>query len=363
MTETALKPDLRYHEVSALKPELSKLSDSELQNYLLKGVSRTFALTIPQLPSELFYIISNAYLLCRIVDTIEDEPVLTGEEKRLFCKQFENVISGKAEPENFTKNLSERLSSATIPEEHELINQTPRVIKITQSFDHKNRDALEHCVHIMADGMVHFQSENRSSGLLNIKELDRYCYYVAGVVGEMLTKVFCHYSSDIAINRDRLLALSVSFGQGLQMTNILKDIWEDNSRSTCWLPQDVFAKGGLDLQNLAAIHTDENFSKGLVHLIGIAHKHLRNALKYVLLIPENERGIRKFCLWNMGMAILTLRKINVNRKFTRGAEVKISRLSVKGTILATHLTVSSNQLLRLLLKFAGMRLPFEASEE
>jgi farnesyl-diphosphate farnesyltransferase len=363
LTDTALNSDLRYEEVSALKPEYSKLSDPDLQAYLLQGVSRTFALTIPLLPSDIFNIIANAYLLCRIVDTIEDEPALTGEEKRLFCLQFENAIAGKAEPKDFARELSKRLSNATIPEEHELIDQTPRVIKITQSFDKKNRDALKECIHIMADGMVHFQIDNRPYGLQNIKELDRYCYCVAGVVGEMLTKIFCHYSSAIALNRDRMLTLSVSFGQGLQMTNILKDIWEDNSRSACWLPKDIFAKEGIDLKNLATIHTDENFSKGLGHLIGIAHMHLENALKYVMLIPKNEKGIRKFCLWNIGMAILTLRKINYNRQFTSEVDVKISRLSVKGTILATHLTVRSNQMLKLLFNIAGMRLPYVASGE
>lgn len=363
MTDTALKSDLRYQKVSELKPELSKLSDRELQVYLLQGVSRTFALTIPLLPSDLFYIISNAYLLCRIVDTIEDEPALTGEEKQLFCIQFEKVIAGKIEPENFAHELSKRLSSATIPEEHELINQTPRVVKITQSFDKNNIDALEQCVHIMAEGMVHFQIDNPSYGLQDIKELDQYCYCVAGVVGEMLTKVFCHYSSAIAINRDRLLALSISFGQGLQMTNILKDIWEDNSRSACWLPHDIFMKEGIDLKDLAAIQTDESFSKGLSRLIGIAHMHLENALKFVLLIPKHEKGIRKFCLWNIGMAILTLRKIYNNQQFTRETDVKISRWSVKGTILATHLTVSSDQMLKILFKIAGMRLPIAKSGE
>ena len=44
-----------------------------LQDRLLPGVSRTFALTIPQLPQDLRPIVTNAYLLCRTADTIEDE--------------------------------------------------------------------------------------------------------------------------------------------------------------------------------------------------------------------------------------------------------------------------------------------------
>jgi phytoene/squalene synthetase len=39
-------------------------------------------------------------------------------------------------------------------------------------------------------------------------------------------------------HHDQLLKLSTSFGQGLQMTNILKDIWDDAQRGVCWLPKD-----------------------------------------------------------------------------------------------------------------------------
>ncbi|MDP3333493.1 MAG: squalene/phytoene synthase family protein, partial [Methylococcaceae bacterium] len=66
---------------------LSKLSDDDFQALLLEGVSRTFALTIPQLPNELYGAVANAYLLCRIVDTIEDEVSLYPEQKRYFCSE------------------------------------------------------------------------------------------------------------------------------------------------------------------------------------------------------------------------------------------------------------------------------------
>jgi len=44
------------------------------QSDILERVSRTFALTIPQLPFDLSKVVANAYLLCRIADTIEDDP-------------------------------------------------------------------------------------------------------------------------------------------------------------------------------------------------------------------------------------------------------------------------------------------------
>ena len=53
-------------------------------------------------------------------------------------------------------------------------------------------------------------------------------------------------------------------------------------------------------------------------LIGVAHAHLRNALDYTLLIPGNETGIRRFCLWAIGLAVLTLRKIARESGLHRG---------------------------------------------
>lgn len=61
-------------------------------------------------------------------------------------------------------------------------------------------------------------------------DLDRYCYSVAGVVGELLTELFAVYSPVIATQKAALAPLAVSFGEGLQLTNILKDVWEDAGR-------------------------------------------------------------------------------------------------------------------------------------
>lgn len=129
-----------------------------------------------------------------------------------------------------------------------MIHVLPRVIQITHTLDDAQVQALATCVETMADGMPIFQAQNLHDGLATLADLDRYCYYVAGCVGEMLAKLFCHYSPEIAVHREELLRLSVSFGQGLQMTNILKDIWDDAERGVCWLPQDIFQKPVLSLK-------------------------------------------------------------------------------------------------------------------
>lgn len=337
-------------------------SDAAFQARMLDGVSRTFALTIPQLPPDLHPVVSNAYLLCRIIDTIEDEPALAAAAKRAFSDQFVRAVRGEERAEHFALALSPLLSEATLATERELVHETPRVLAITHRFTPAQRDALATCVRVMGEGMVRFQEEKSARGLENMAAMDRYCYHVAGVVGEMLTRLFCEHSPAIACHRDRLLSLAVSFGQGLQMTNILKDIWADFERGACWLPRSVFKQAGFDLRDLAPGAYNAAFERGLLSLVASAHGHLRNAVRYTLLIPREETGIRNFCLWAIGMAILTLRKIHRRPDFSNGDEVKISRRSVQATVIASRLTAGHDFAIRMLFNVAAAGLPLEETE-
>src|SRR5699024_47477 len=110
--------------------------------------------------------------------------------------------------------------------------------------------------------MPHFQRNARLSGLRDMAEMDRYCYYVAGIAGEMLTEVFCDRSPEIRKQRPELARLQASFGQGLQMVNILKDIWDDHERGACWLPRDLFQQAGFNLDDLRVGHYDPAFGAG-----------------------------------------------------------------------------------------------------
>lgn len=332
-------------------------ADEAFQRDILQGVSRTFALTIPVLPPELFRAVANAYLLCRIADTIEDDPGLTLADKKHFSAQFLEVVRGTSPAAEFATSLAPRLAPQALPAERELVANTDRVIKITHSLNTAQRRALERCVRIMSDGMVYYQGQETLDGVTDLAAMDRYCYYVAGVVGEMLTELFCDYCPGLQQVKAEMMRLGVSFGQGLQMTNILKDIWEDRERGACWLPQDEFAARGIRLSELKPGSGGAAYDAALRHLIGIAHGHLRNALAYTLLIPAREPGIRKFCLWALGMAVLTLRKINANPQFENGQQVKISRRSVKLTVLASNLCVGSDGLLRGLFTTMSLSLP------
>ncbi len=349
--------------MNAQSIETTNQADQAYQEEILQGVSRTFALTIPQLPDPLYHVVGNAYLLCRIVDTIEDDKTLAADDKREFAEQFTAVVDGSKTATEFAEALHPRLWNGASRAERDLVANTAAVIRVAHGFNPRQRAALSRCVKIMAEGMARYQDAETLNGLEDLADMDSYCYYAAGVVGEMLTELFCDYSEDINKHQTVLMQLALSFGQGLQMTNILKDIWEDHRRGACWLPRDIFRRYNVDIRELAPGKEIQGFSEGLSDLIGVARAHLANALRYTLLIPRHEKGIRQFCLWTLGMAVLTLRKINAHRNFSSGQEVKISRRSVKATVSLTNLCVGNDKLLNLLFNRAARPLPEGVTHE
>ncbi|MDB6144168.1 MAG: Squalene/phytoene synthase [Pseudomonas sp.] len=327
------------------------------QNAILPKVSRTFALTIPQLPPTLRRAVTNAYLLCRIADTIEDEPALSAEQKLAYEDGFIDAVTGRVDAERFAAELSPLFSDETLPAERELVSHLPLVLQVTKDLKPAQRLAIIKCLKIMSHGMRDFQYSVGRQGLETLRDLDCYCYCVAGVVGEMLTELLIDYDPTLIYQRETLMRLAVSFGQGLQMTNILKDQWEDYSHGVCWLPQDVFTRYQVQLTELQAGQQGSNYAGAMSELIGVAHTHLRLALEYTLLIPIGQAGFRRFCLWSIGLAVMTLRKLQQNLDFRRGEQVKVSHRTVAGIIGLTRLSGHSNSGLRWLFKTAARSLP------
>jgi farnesyl-diphosphate farnesyltransferase len=340
----------------------TSVSYDAFQARVLQDVSRSFALTIPQLPERLARTVANAYLMCRIADTIEDDAGLTMRQKQHYFQEFERVLNGEVPAPQFADALSPLLTDSTLEAEHDLIRHTPTVVEIFMALNERQQAEIKNCVKTMSYGMLQFQEMQNPEGLETLAQMNDYCYYVAGVVGEMLTGLFCDYSDQIEQRRDKMMSLAASFGQGLQMTNIIKDIWEDKRRDACWFPKDVFRQAGFDLATLRAGNHDPAFGQGLQTLIGIAHGHLQNALAYTQQVPSHETGIRKFCFWAVGLALATLQKINSTPDYTCARDVTISRAATRRMIMAANASIRSNLLLKLLFQTTAYGLPVPDTE-
>jgi farnesyl-diphosphate farnesyltransferase len=231
------------------------------------------------------------------------------------------------------------------------------VLEITRTFNATQRTAIVDCLKVMTEGMHDFQRIVGLHGLETLRDLDRYCYCVAGVVGEMLTRILIDFEPELASQRATLMHLAVSFGQGLQMTNILKDQWEDRSHGVCWLPQDVFSRHGARLSDLHPGKQDAHYASAMIELIGVAHAHLCRAVEYTLIVPARHAGFRRFCLWSISLAVLTLRNLQDRLDFSSGAQVKVSRAAVAQTISLTRLTDKYDPAVRWLFGAAARKLP------
>ena len=108
-------------------------ADESFQSSILQGVSRTFALTIPVLPASLSRAVGNAYLLCRIADTIEDDAGLGLADKQRYSAWFLDIVQGEQPADPFAAELAPRLAPHATAAERELIANTASVIRITRS--------------------------------------------------------------------------------------------------------------------------------------------------------------------------------------------------------------------------------------
>lgn len=320
----------------------------EQQAVHLQRVSRTFALTIPLLPMPLADWVGNAYLLCRIVDTIEDDADLSIDLKQKHIRSYLAALAGEIDAITWSKSLYSLLSALTSEGERSLIADIPAVLGRLASFPDSVRTILIRGVGIMSQGMA---AQQECAVITQAADLDRYCYSVAGVVGELLTELFAVYSPLVATAKSALPPLAVSFGEGLQLTNILKDVWEDASRGVCWLPL-----GQSDAESFAACSQSQQRHLLDVHL-ALAHGHLRDALTFTLQLPKQEQGLRQFCLWAIGIALLTLRRIHTTPDFRHSSQVKISRRQVKGVIVWSKILGRFDTPLELYFHWLGRGLP------
>ena len=304
----------------------SENSDTDLayQKAILDSVSRTFALTIPLLPPSIEIVVGNTYLLCRIVDTIEDAADLSPETKQRLSKLFLDAVLEKTPVDHFVQPCLEALKHYGNQNELDLIAHTPTVLRILHTCSKADQNAVSRCVSIMSEGMSYFHDKQTEAGLRDLNEFEKYCYVVAGVVGELLTTIFSHHSPAFAKSIQGYENLALAFGQALQMTNILKDSPEDRARGVSWKPADI--------------------TQG--QLLRISYEKLQDSLSYILLIPKEELGIRRFCFLAFGLAVMTLKKISDRKQFSHKDEVKLSRNSVMIFYAFTTFAVRSNTLMK-----------------
>jgi farnesyl-diphosphate farnesyltransferase len=207
---------------------------------LLLRTSRTFALAIPELPEPLRREVGIAYLLFRIADTFEDATRWPRAERLSALAAFDRLLRQPSIDE--ATDLAAAWVSAR-PCDHdgylELLEAVPGVIGELLAIEPVRRAAIVHHTLRTSEGMASFVASSTEEGdlmLQTLADLRHYCYIVAGIVGELLTELFIHFSPSLEPSREGLVDRAALFGEGLQLVNILKDADSDARHGRVYLP-------------------------------------------------------------------------------------------------------------------------------
>jgi farnesyl-diphosphate farnesyltransferase len=219
------------------------MTEHEPLQALLQKTSRTFALSIPLLPEPTRAQVAVAYLVFRIIDTLEDA-VHWPPPRRVKALAEMKALLGTLEPEQAERAALRWLERPPLDHEGylELVAATPRVIEALAALPAAARATIVRHALRSAAGMSVFVDQSDPTGHLQLQTLDDlrdYCYAVAGVVGEMLTELFVLGRPELAGVARELRERAVRFGEGLQLVNILKDVNADAAAGRLFLPSSV----------------------------------------------------------------------------------------------------------------------------
>ncbi len=308
---------------------------------MLVSASRTFALNIPMLPSPLVEAVTLGYLLFRNADTIEDAYLWSRDRRIEELERFIEVVNQPGDlalARDFAARYAQE-EQIQDPSHAELLRQTPFIMEQLEKLPADYVSVITDHVTRTARGMqswVRRHDNHNSLSLRRLKQLDDYCYTVAGIVGEMLTTLFALYSPHIEEGRLLYLrTLEIGYAAGLQLTNIIKDSFRDHNEGRHYIPQQYLPLGPGDTSDI------------IIPILVYAHRHLIEGIEYVLGVPTEETGIRKFCLVPIVLAAATLDRLLQNRAdLYNGDDVKINRALVFDLLNQVNEVVGDNQRIR-----------------
>jgi farnesyl-diphosphate farnesyltransferase len=254
---------------------------------VLKETSRTFYIPITFLQKELKHSVASAYLVFRAIDEIEDHPGIDNEVKSEILMQVSELFKEPFNEEKYLQILEP--VKDTMPE------VTLRLGEWIQACPKNTLPLIMDATSEMAFGMAKWAKANWQ--IHAREDLDDYTYYVAGLVGVLLSDIW-ELCAGVKTERD----LAIGFGRGLQAVNILRNEQEDlDERGVTFVPDGWTRTELFD-------YADENLAK--------ADEYMKSL---------NKRGILLFCRLPLALAHKTLKAMKDGRE-------KISRSEVEQTV-------------------------------
>ncbi|XP_047325770.1 squalene synthase 2 [Impatiens glandulifera] len=273
---------------------------------MLHKVSRSFALVIQQLDTDLRNAVCIFYLVLRALDTVEDDTSIDTEVKVPILLAFHRHISDPGWHFSCGTNHYKVLMD-------EFHHVTKAFLELEKSY----QEAIEDITLRMGEGMAKFICKEVET----IEDYDEYCHYVAGLVGLGLSKLF-HASGTEDLASDYL---SNSMGLFLQKVNIIRDYLEDINeipKSRMFWPREIWSKYVDKLEDLKEKENSDKAVQCLNDMVTNALIHAEDCLKYMKNLKSP--AIFRFCAIPQIMAIGTIAICYNNIEVFRGV-VKMRR--------------------------------------
>jgi farnesyl-diphosphate farnesyltransferase len=214
-------------------------SHSPLGTTVLKEVSRSFYLSLRQLPKGMRDAAGIGYLLARASDTIADTPAIAVAERCRLLDEFASAVESGAKfaaPVAFLESCRDG--------EKRLLERCGDVIECLCSLSGERRELVLDVFREIVSGqrldLLRFVNAGADGGggIHSDLELLDYCDRVAGSVGEFWTRLgFCSEGGGFCdASREQMQMWARNYGRALQLVNILRDLPEDVGAGRCYLP-------------------------------------------------------------------------------------------------------------------------------
>ena len=305
---------------SGESPDVLSLSHQQRQKRfrrLLRGVSRTFYLSLTVLPKGLREPVGLAYLLARAADTIADTRLLPPDQRLGLLLSFRDQVRGPAQLPVLEKIKDALTKAQAIPEERTLLESVPEFFEFLESLPEDDRRLVRTVLATLTYGMegdlINFPHEDsgKIAALERTADLEKYLYHVAGCVGEFWTEISAaHVAGLNGWDPGAMAELGVAYGKALQLTNILRDLPRDLRIGRCYLPIEQLEPLGLEPPDLLNAEMFPRAQPALSQGIRTALGYYADGGEYLLAIPRRCVRLRLAALWPMLIGLATLSRLS-----------------------------------------------------
>src|SRR5216117_1825155 len=336
------KPQCRHHRCRI--QFMSARSAGDLENMILRSVSRSFYLSIRFLPARLRQPIALAYLLARSTDTIADTTGISGHVRIKTLKMLSNGIQGTASRDVVVDLIASFIPLQVNKNEQQLLESLPDCLDWLDQIERADRNDIRVVLEKITRGQMldlqRFDNPQEIRALATAVDLDEYTYLVAGCVGEFWTRLcFRHVRNFARLSEDEMLALGKRYGMALQLINVLRDAGSDLRAGRCYFPE--YELNAAHLATSQILSEPERFQPIYRTWLEKAKAGLECGMQYSRAI-ENRR-VRAATVLPALIGARTLALLDQAGAGALQGTVKVSRREVRAMILSLAITLASHK--------------------